>query len=442
MKQTQLRPLQRLSALAFGALSGLALLAGCDRGGGGEASAAAAASMPQRPPAAVTVAVAQTREVPIYIDQIGRCVAKESVTIQPQVDGRLMAAHFVEGAMASKDDLLFEIDPRPFQAELDRANATLRQHQENRRLAATEWSRVEKLEGTNAMSQTDIDLKRNAVAIAEAQVKVGEAAVETAKLNLEYCTIKSPLTGRAGARMVDPGNIVKNNETKLVTIQQMDPIYADFTVPENDFGTVRKYIYEGLLARPTFASAPGESGASTNPLKVLVDVPGDSATVLAALGVAQLNPATQPITPATQPGKAGAREGVLTFLDNTVQDASGTIRLRATLPNADQYFWPGQFVKVRVILSTKSDAVLVPAAAIQIGQQGQFLYVVKEDSTAEIRPVIPGQRQGDLIVIDQGVNPGEQVIVTGQMMVAPGAKVMVTNPAPGVPTSTAMGTTR
>jgi multidrug efflux system membrane fusion protein len=415
-----------LSALALCALSALVLLSGCDRGGG----QAQAAAMPQRPPAAVTVAVAQTRDVPIYIDQIGRCVAKESVTIQPQVDGRLMTAHFVEGAMVNKGDLLFEIDPRPFQADLDRANAQLRTYQENRRLASTEWDRVSKLEGTNAMSQTDIDLKRNALAVAEAQVKVGEAAAETSKLNLEYCTIKSPLTGRIGARLVDPGNIVKNNDTKLVMIQQMDPIYADFTVPENDFGTVRKYIYEGRLARPTFASAPGDGEASTNPLKVLVDVPANSATVLAALGVPlQQSSAAQPITPATQPGKAGAREGVLTFLDNTVKDASGTIRLRATLPNADQYFWPGQFVNVRVILTNKPGAVLVPAAAIQIGQQGQFLYVVKGDSTAEIRPVVPGQRQGDLIVIEQGVNPGEQVIVTGQMMVAPGAKVAITNKA-------------
>jgi multidrug efflux system membrane fusion protein len=385
-------------------------VASCDR-----SQQAGAAAAPHAP--SVTVASAMARDVPVYIDEIGRCAAKESVTVQPQVDGRVEEAHFVEGASVKKGDLLFSIDARPFQADLDKAQATLAQNRENLKLAQLEWGRVEKLQGTSAMAQTDIDQKQSAVAVAEAQVRVAEAAVQTAKLNLEYTSIRSPISGRAGQRLVDPGNIVRSNESKLVVVQTMDPIYADFTVAENEFATVRKYIAEGALAAPTFADA----SSSTNPLKVEVDIPGESTKVLSALGSA---PTSRPTTNATAP-----REGVLTFLDNTVQDATGTLKLRATIPNKDRYFWPGQFVNVRVILTVKKNAVLVPSAAVQISQQGPFVYVVGDDRAAQLRPISPGQRQGDLIVIEQGVAPGERVIVTGQLALAPNVKVNIAGDA-------------
>jgi multidrug efflux system membrane fusion protein len=389
-----------------------------------------ASAAQERPPAPVMTVAALVRDVPVYIDEIGRCVSREMVTVQPQVDGRVEAAHFVEGAMVKKGDLLFSVDPRPFQADLDKANAALMQNRENLKLAKLEWDRVEKLQGTSAMAQVDIDQKQSAVAVAQAQVRAAEAAVETARLNLEYCSIKSQVDGRAGQRLVDPGNIVKQNETKLVVVQAMDPIYADFTVPENDFGTARKYIAEGLIERPTF----GDAKVSTNPLRVEVEVPADSSKVMAALGVSPTNPTTEPTT------RPSVREGVLTFLDNSVQDNTGTIKLRATVPNADRYFWPGQFVRVRVILTTKKNAVLVPSKAIQIGQQGSFVFLVKEVANnpqmtvAELRPVVEGQRQGDMVVIQSGVEGGEQVIVTGQGMIAPAAKVKVLNAPTTAPT--------
>src|SRR5947207_9431335 len=256
-----------LSSVAPPVLSSLAaLLIGCERPN------AQASAAPQRPPAAVTVAAAITRDVPVYVDEIGRCTAKESVTVQPQVDGRITEAHFIEGAMVKKGDLLFSIDARPFQADLDKAQAALAQSRENLKLAELEWGRVTTLQGGSAMAQMEIDQKRSAVAVASAQVRAADAAVETAQLNLEYCSIRSPINGRTGRRLVDPGNIVKSNDSKLVSVQSMDPIYADFVVPENDFGTARKYIAQGVLAQPTFEA----SASSTNPLKVQVEVPADS----------------------------------------------------------------------------------------------------------------------------------------------------------------------
>jgi multidrug efflux system membrane fusion protein len=216
----------------------------------------------------------------------------------------------------------------------------------------------------------------------------------------------------------------------MLIIQRLDPIYAEFTVTENDLGTVRKFL--ASRGRPT-----GEE--SDMGLKVLVDVPGDSARVLTALGGSTTTqPATTPTTQA-----AGPREGTLIFLDNTVQGNTGTVKLRARIPNGDRYFWPGQFVNCRLVLMTKPNAVLVPATAQQIGQQGPYVYVVTQGQVpdpqhpetkapatiAEIRPIKPGQRQGELMVVESGVAPGDKVIVTGQMMVVPGGQVVVTNDA-------------
>ena len=219
----------------------------------------------------------------------------------------------------------------------------------------------------------------------------------------------------------------------MLTIQRLDPIYADFTVTENQLGTVRKFMAQGVIPE---ADPQGS-------LKALVDIPGDARDVIDALGGGRA--ATQPAgaattmatattnaTASTRPAtKIGPREGVLTFLDNTVQNATGTVKVRATLPNADRYFWPGQFVQVRLVLTVKKGAILVPNGATQIGQNGPFVFVVTGDSSAEMRPVTLGQRQGDLVVVESGVSAGERVITAGQNMVAPGGKVHVAEePAP------------
>lgn len=346
----------------------------------------------ERPPAPVAVAAALTRDVPVYLDEVGRVAAREVVSVQPQLSGRITQVHFSDGAHLRRGDLLFTIDPRPFQAQLAAAEATLAQAKAALDLAKIQYARAATLIETKAVSQEEYDLKKNAVDVAAAQVEQSEATVQTAKLNLEYCFIRSPIDGRAGERLVDPGNIVAANTSSLLTIQRLDPVYADFTVPENDLTAVQRNMARGTL-------------------KVEVRLPDE-------------------------PGDP--RVGALTFLDNAVQDGTGTVKLRATIPNGDHRFWPGRFVKIRLVLDTLEGAVLVPAAAAQTSAQGPFVYVVKEDSTAEQRTVTPGQRQGDLVVIRQGVKPGERIVVNGQLGVTPGGKVRIDG-APAVnPDATAI----
>ena len=342
------------------------------------------AGAPERPPSPVVVAPALERDVAVYVEEIGRATAREVVSIQAQVSGPITNIHFTDGADVKRGDLLFTIDPRPFQAALDSADANLEQNRAALDLAKIEFARVEKLIQGMAISRQDYDARRNAVAVAQAQVKASLASVATARLNLEHCFIRSPIDGRAGQRQVDLGNLVvaggAASGTQLLVVQRLDPIYADFTIPEKELASVQRSM----------------AGAA---LRVEVRLPDDK--------------------------DAGARQGDLTFLDNAVQNGTGTVRLRATLPNADRHFWPGRFVKVRLVLGTERGAVLVPATAPQVSAKGPFVYVVKPDSTAELRPVSLGQRQGDLVALARGVKPGEQVVTAGQLAVTPGGKVRV-----------------
>lgn len=397
-----------------------AAVVGCGKAQSGSVGPQAAAA---RPPAMVTAVAASTANVPIYLEEIGRIVPVESVSILPQVGGKVLAVHFKDGQDVKKGDLLFEIDPRPFEAELQSALATEAQMRAEEEQSRADLNRAQAAISTAAVSQQEFEQKRMMVDVSSAKRQGATAAVETARLNLDYTRVRSPIDGRAGARLVDPGNVVKENDQPMLVIQRLDPIYAEFTINENDLGTVRKYV----------ANRGAEWNSIEQGLTVMVDIPGDSARVLTALGGdgSAAAPTTAPATtgPATRPG-AGAREGKLTFLDNTVQKGTGTVKLRATVPNADRYFWPGQFVNVRLVLTTKTDAVLIPTRAQQIGQQGPYVYVVTPEGTAELRPITPGQRQGDQIVVVSGLRAGEKVVVTGQMQVAPGGKVMVTNDIP------------
>ena len=352
---------------------GVLLLVGCGR--------KAPASF-ERPPAPVSVAQAVERDVPIYLDEIGKTVAREVVSIQPQVSGRITQIHFIDGADVKAGQVLFTIDPRPYQAQLNLAQANLAQAKAALDLAKINFDRVASVTDPRAVARQDYDAKKNAVAVADAQVKQTQAAVETARLNLDYCTIRSPIDGRVGQRLVDLGNVVTANSGSLLVIQRLDPIYSDFTITEKNLSAVQR-----SMAR--------------EPLRVEVRLPND-------------------------PGKP--RDGKLTFLDNAVQDTTGTIKLRATIANSDRRFWPGRFVNVRLILGTQRNAVLVPADTPQLSAKGSFVYIVKPDSTAELRPVTVGQRQGDLVVIDQGVKAGERVVIAGQLGVTPGGRVNVTRP--------------
>lgn len=401
----------------------LALVAGGAVVGCGKHEGADARAGGPPPASMVTAATAVAKDVPIYLDEIGTVASPNNVSIRSQVAGKLVSAHFVEGTEVKKGDLLFKIDPRPFQASLDQAKADMMQATVARDLAKSEYDRAVAVKDARALSQEQIDQRKNAVAVAEAQIAAKQAAVETAQLNLEYCDLHAPVTGRTGKRLVDPGNIVKENDAALVVLQSLDPIFADFTVSENDLGTVRRYIAtRGLDMRDP------EKG-----IKVSVDVPGNSARVNEALGAPK--PATQPAM-----NVAGPREGQLVFLDNAVQNATGTVQLRAQLKNDDRYFWPGQFVNVRLILTIKKDAILIPSQAQQIGQQGPFVYVI-QDGKAQMRPIKLGQRQGEMVVIEDGIANGEQVVVTGQMLLQPGAPVQVVPASGGAPGPTTGGAT-
>lgn len=339
----------------------------------------------QRPPTPVTVATAVAQDVPLYLDEVGHTVAREVVSVQPQVSGTITEIRFTDGADLKKGDPLFTIDPRPFQAQLNAAQANLAQSKAALDFAKIEFGRVQDLVESRAIARQDYDSRKNAVDVGEAQVAQNEAAVESAKLNLEYTSIRSPIDGRAGHRLVDPGNVVTANTTTLLTIERMDPIYADFTATESDLAEVQR-------------------SSAKHPLRVEVRLPND-----------------------TKP-----EVGELTFLDNSVQSNSGTVMLRATVPNASRHLWPGQFVNVRLVLAMLPKAVLVPAAASQDSAKGPFVYVIKSDSTADLRPVKLGQRQGEMVVVEQGVQPGDRVVLNGQLGVIPGSKVqVVTNPAPG-----------
>ena len=333
----------------------------------------------------VTVARASAHDVPIYLEEIGRSGAFESVTVTPQISGRITERHFEDGAELKKGQLLFTIDPRPYQAQLDSAQAQLAQSRAALDLAKTQLKMYASIANTRAVSQLDLETRKNTVAVDEAQVQTNEAALETAKLNLEYCYIHSPIDGRAGMRLVDVGNVVQTNTTGLLLIQRLDPIYADFTITEADLPEVQRQLARGTL-------------------QALVRIPAD-------------------------PPNRG-RQGKLTFVDNAVQNATGTVNLRATTANADHHFWPGQFVNVTLVLATAKAAVLIPNQATQISQQGSYVFVVKPDSTAELRVITLGQRQGDDVVVTKGVAAGEQVVVTGQLTVAPGAKVRVQEAGP------------
>lgn len=316
------------------------------------------------PPRTVEVAKVTTADVPLYLDEIGTTAPFESVEVKAQVAGQIVSREFKDGAEVKKGDLLFKIDDRPYAAALASAQA-------DRALNEVNLKRQAELRAKNVNSTQDLDT-------AQAGAMKTEAAVAAAQVNLDFCSIRSPINGRVGLRNIDVGNLVGPSSPPLVTVQGLDPIYTDFTVAEPDMPLVRRY-----LGNPK--------------LKVETDAEGDN------------------VPP---------RTGELYFIDTSVQPGVGTVKARAVTPNPDRALWPSQFVHVRLILDMLSNAKLVPGSAIQIGQNGPYVFVVKPDSTLELRPVKPGQPQGDLTVVSDGLKPGETVVTSGQLQLAPGAKVV------------------
>jgi multidrug efflux system membrane fusion protein len=333
----------------------------------------------------VNVAKAVKKTVPIQLSAIGTAEAYSTVSIKGQVNAVLKEVHFKQGDFVKKGDLLFTLDARPFQASLAQAEANLARDKAQADLTIVQAERYKKLydQGISAKEQYD-QMEANAAA-QQGSVHADEAAVESAKLQLQYCAIYSPVDGRTGALQVYPGNLVKENDVPiLVVINEIAPLYEDFSVPEQYLGVIKKYMAGGRL---------------------------------------QIE--------ATPYGDTAAEVGYLTFVDNTVDNTTGTIKLKGTFANTDHRLWPGQFSAVSLRLSEEENATVVPTQAVQTGQSGDFVFVIKPDQTAESRPVKVARTLGTESVIAKGIDPGETVVTDGQLRLIPGIKVQIKAAAQG-----------
>ncbi len=337
---------------------------------------------PPPPGAPVHVAQSAEQDVPLEVQAVGNVEAYSTVQVKALVDGQMMEVRFKEGQDVRKDDVLFLIDTRPFEIALRQAEAVLARDQALLKNAEDDLARYGDLVAKDYVTKESYEqLKANAEML-RATVKGDAAAVDNARLELGYCTIRSPLDARTGAQLVKPGNLVKANDTSpLVVMTQIVPIYVTFSVPQQNLDLIRKFQAEDPLK--TEALAGEESTPST---------------------------------------------GVLTFVDNTVNTATGTITLKSTFPNEDRVLWPGRYVNVSLTLTIEKARVVVPTQAVQTGQAGQYVMVVKPDMTVESRPIEVERQYKDLSVIRSGLKAGETVVTDGLLRLTPGAKVEIQKP--------------
>ncbi len=341
-----------------------------------------------RPPALVITAPATQQNIPVLIKAIGTMEASESVVVRTQISGELTKVAFREGQDVQKGALLFQLDPRTYLAAIRKTEAMLARDKAIMDNALKDYQRYSQLVKDGIVTHEQAEGYRTKADSAAADVAADAAAVDSAREQLAFCTITSPISGRLGALAADRGNVVKANDTVLVTINKIAPIHASFTIPEKQLSDIKRQMAGGRIS-------------------VEAEVPG---------------------TPVIK------EKGVVSFLDNSVDIATGTIRLKATFDNGNKQLWPGQFVNFSIILGMKNNAVVVPSQALQTGQNGQFVFVVKPDATVEIRPVVSGPVSQGMTVIEKGLQPGEQVVIDGQMRVVPGGKVEIKKPEkPGSP---------
>jgi len=357
-------------------------------------------------PAAVEVvpvfaAKVEKKAVPIELSAIGNVEALQTVAVQARVAGEIDQVGFSEGEDVQPGDLLFTIDPRPYQAALAEAQARLERDRALARNAEETAARYADLVKKDYVTAEQYEQMRAGGEAARATARADEAAVENARLQLSYTKITAPISGRTGSIQVHKGNMLRpNDERTLVTINQIRPISVTFTVPESTFDAIRRAQAEAKLS---VVARPSRGASSSD---------------LAALAPGGASPAT-----AASPGVS--ETGELSFVDNTVDRATGTVRLKATFANKAGALWPGRFVDVVLTLAHDPEALVVPAEAIQTGQQGSYVFVVKADSTVESRTVTVGRRQGTNVVIAKGLAADERVVTDGQVRLAPGVKVEV-----------------
>ncbi|HEY1250719.1 MAG TPA: efflux RND transporter periplasmic adaptor subunit [Thermoanaerobaculia bacterium] len=344
-------------------------------------SAACARQKAAPPPEAVPVRVGTVvqKDVPLQIRNVGTVVPINAIAVRALIGGEILQVHFREGQDVKKGDLLFTIDPRPYEAALAQAEAALARDRAMSANADTDVKRYEDLVKKDYVTRQQYDSVKAQSEATQATVRADQAAVERARLDLAYCSIRAPIDGRTGSVMVQVGNVVKANDATLVTINQVAPIYLSFAVPERDLDAIRHHQGAGHL-------------------------PVDAVDAVS--------------------GKSLAR-GELTFLDNAVDRTTGTITLKGTFANADRALWPGEFVNAELTLSTEKNAVVAPPGAVQNGQQGSYAFVVKSDDTVESRPVQIARTAAEGTVIAKGLSPGDRVVTDGQLRLAPGTKVEI-----------------
>jgi multidrug efflux system membrane fusion protein len=327
--------------------------------------------------APVRIATVSSRTMPVELQAIGNVEAISTVTIKAQISGQLMRVHFKEGDFVKKGQLLFTIDRAPFEAALRQAEGTLAKDEAQSLNSKLDAERYQGLGKQGVVSKQQVDAAGAAANAMAATVTADKAAVETAKINLEYTSIYSPINGRTGSVGVKEGNLVKANDVPiLVTINQIEPIYVSFAIPEQQLAELKQY-------------------SNTKSLKV----------------------------DATPQGSTQHFQGRLTFIDNSVDLTTGTIKLKATFDNAAHVLWPGQFADVNLTLKSQPNAIVVPTAALQTSQNGTYVYVVEQDLTAKQQPVKVGWNVGEDTVIASGLQPGQRVVTDGQLRLTPGAKV-------------------
>lgn len=329
----------------------------------------------------VVVEPVKQQDVPIYLEVIGNTIAHVTIQVRPQISGKLLTAHVKQGQEVKKDDLLYTIDPAPFQAALNKVEAILKKDQASLEYAQRKVKRYSELVKKKFVSELSFEQFETDVQISEAQLIIDQAEIEAAKINLGYCYVKSPIDGKVSLYLVDPGNLVSPTDTKPLTeIRQIAPIDVQFALSQSDFQRLQE-------------SHQGER------YKFEVVLPNREAPI------------------------AG---GMVYFIDNHVDLATGTITLKGKMKNEDRVLWPGEFVRVRMFLKTESNALTVPAVAVQYGQQGSYVYILQSDQTVILRPIKLGQQFGEQFVVLEGLAPDNIVVTEGQINLRPGSAVVVT----------------
>jgi multidrug efflux system membrane fusion protein len=334
---------------------------------------------PTSAPLPVTVGTTIQKTVPVQLRAIGNVQAYSTVSVKSKVGGEIVRVYFTEGQEVKKGELLFMIDPRPYEAALKQAEANLERNLALAKNAQEDVRRYEFLIQKGVVARQQYEKFRTDSDALEATVLADRAAVENAKIQLEYCSIKSSIDGRTGSLIVQQGNIIKAEDINLVVINQIIPIYVAFSIPEQFLPEIKKYMASGKLQ-------------------------------------------VEAIVPMNE---ERPERGVITFIDNTVDINTGTIRLKGTFANREKKLWPGQFVNLVLTLTTEPNAIVVPSQAIQTGQEGQYVFVVKQDLTVESRPVVAGRTVNGETVVQKGLRADEKVVTDGQLRLYPGAKVEI-----------------